>query len=60
MAIQQYGKQPAVAAFVDGVTAAAIGAITGAVIVLGRRSLVDLPTIAIAITTLVLLMGATA
>ncbi len=53
---KKYGKQPAVAAFVDGVTAAAIGAITGAVIVLGRRSLVDLPTIAIAIITLILLL----
>lgn len=37
-----------VRAFVDGVTAGAVGAIAGAVIVLGRRSLVDLPTIAFA------------
>ncbi|HEX6808083.1 MAG TPA: chromate efflux transporter, partial [Gemmatimonadaceae bacterium] len=44
-----------VRAFVDGVTAAATGAIAGAAIVLGRRSLVDGPTIAIAIGTLVLL-----
>ncbi|NJL36463.1 MAG: chromate transporter [Leptolyngbyaceae cyanobacterium RM2_2_4] len=53
---KKHGKQPAVAAFVEGVTVAAIGAITGAVIVLGRRSLVDIPTTAIAVITLVLLL----
>lgn len=46
---------PALVAFVDGVTAAAIGAITGAVIVLARRSIVDVPTAIIAGITLVLL-----
>ena len=46
---------PAVAAFVDGVTAAAIGAITGAVIVLAKRSIVDVPTACLALVTLVLL-----
>jgi chromate transporter len=39
-------------AFVDGVTAAATGAIAGAVIVLGRRALVDLPTLLIGAVTL--------
>ncbi|MFL5402576.1 MAG: chromate transporter [Gemmatimonadales bacterium] len=38
-----------VRAFVDGVTAAATGAIAGAVFVLGRRAIVDLPTILIAL-----------
>lgn len=47
----KHGKRPAVVAFVDGATAAAIGTITGAVFVLGKRSLVDLPTIAIALAT---------
>jgi chromate transporter len=42
-------------AFVDGVSAAAAGAIGGAAIVLGRRALVDVPTIAIAVVTLGLL-----
>jgi chromate transporter len=37
-----------VKAFVDGVTAAATGAIAGAAFVLGRRALVDLPAIGIA------------
>jgi len=45
-----------VRAVVDGVTAAATGAIAGAVVVLGRRALVDIPTWSIAIATLVVLM----
>ncbi len=52
---KKYGKRPAIAAFVDGVTAAAIGAISGAVIVLGRRSIVDVPTALLALITLVVL-----
>jgi chromate transporter len=32
---KKYGKRPGIVAFADGVTAAAIGAISGAVIVLG-------------------------
>lgn len=43
-------------AFVEGATAAAIGTITGAVIVLGRRSIIDLPTLALALATVVLLL----
>ena len=41
--------------FVDGVTAAATGAIAGAAFVLGRRSLVDAPTIAIGLAALLIL-----
>lgn len=52
---KKYGKRPGIVAFVEGVTTAAIGAITGAVIVLGRRSLTDLPTILMALLTLALL-----
>jgi len=40
-----------VKAFVDGVSAAATGAIAGAAFVLGRRALVDLSTVAIAVAT---------
>ncbi len=54
-AFRKYGKRPAIAAFVKGVTAAAIGAITGAVIILGRRTITDLPTVLLALVTLVLL-----
>ena len=52
---KKYGKLPAVKAFVDGITAAAVGAITGSVIVIARRSIVDWPTIALALATVLLL-----
>jgi len=52
---RKYGKRPDVAAFITGVTAAAIGAITGAVVVLGRRTITDIPTALLALVTLVLL-----
>jgi chromate transporter len=42
-------------AFVDGATAAATGAITGAVIVLGGRAIIDLPTAIIALVSLAVL-----
>jgi len=42
-------------AFVDGVTAAATGAIAGAAFVLGRRALVDVTTVAIALGALLVL-----
>lgn len=38
---KKHGKRPGIVAFVDGVTAAAVGAIAGAVVVLGRRTLLD-------------------
>ena len=53
--MKKYGKRPAIAAFVDGVTAAAVGAIAGSVVVLARRSIVDWPTIALALATIALL-----
>lgn len=43
-------------AFVDGVTAAATGAIAGAAFVLSRRALIDIPTVLIAFVTLALLI----
>ncbi|HEU4524054.1 MAG TPA: chromate efflux transporter, partial [Gemmatimonadales bacterium] len=52
---KRYGKHPGVAAFVDGVTAAAIGAISGAVVVLGQRSVTDLPTAIIALVSALVL-----
>jgi len=48
---KKHGKRPDILAVVEGVTAAAIGAITGAVIVLGRRSVVDVPTAVICVAT---------
>ena len=53
---KKYGKHPAIKAFVDGVTAAAIGAIAGAVLVLGKRTLIDIPTLVIALTTIGILL----
>jgi chromate transporter len=53
---RKHGKRPGIAAFVEGVTTAAIGAISGAVIVLGRRSITDLPTISVAAVTIWLLL----
>jgi chromate transporter len=55
--LRRFGKRPGVAAFVCGVTAAAVGAITGAVVVLGRETLIDLPTVALALATAVLLLA---
>ena len=55
---KKYGKRPALVAFVDGVTAAAIGAITGAVFVLGQRSIVDPMTALIALVVVVVLWKA--
>ena len=52
---KKYGKLPGVLAFVDGITAAAIGAITGSVIVIAKRSIIDLPTMLIALVTVTLL-----
>jgi chromate transporter len=48
---RRFADKPNVRAFVDGVTAAATGAIAGAAFVLGRRALVDLTTVAIAVAT---------
>ena len=42
--------------FVEGVTAGAVGAIAGAVVVLARKSIVDVPTIVLAATSLVVLL----
>ncbi|MBI1818143.1 MAG: chromate transporter [Deltaproteobacteria bacterium] len=51
-------KDPRVKAFVDGVTAAATGAIAGAAFVLGRRAIVDVPTALIGVVTLLALVYA--
>jgi chromate transporter len=44
---ERYATKKGIADFVDGVTAAATGAIAGAVFVLGRRAITDIPTIVI-------------
>jgi chromate transporter len=52
---RRYGSNATIRALVDGVTAAATGAIAGAAFVLGKRALVDVPTIAIGVLTFVAL-----
>ena len=59
---KKHGKRPGIVAFVDGVTAAAVGAIAGACLVLGRRTIFvdgwtpELPKIAILLVTIGLLL----
>ena len=53
---KKYGKHPSIKAFVDGVTAAAVGAIIGAVFVLGKRQLTDVIAAIIALVTIVVLL----
>lgn len=53
---KKHGANPHLRAFVDGVTAAAVGAITGAVFVLGQREIRDVPTALIALATLLALI----
>ncbi len=53
---KKYGKNKGIKAFIDGVTAAAVGAIAGAVVVLAKRQFIDLPSVAIAVTAAVILM----
>jgi len=52
---KRWAKNPQLNAFVRGVTAAATGAIAGAVVVLARRSVYDLPTILISAVSLAVL-----
>ena len=52
---KRWAKNPQLNAFVRGVTAAATGAIAGAVVVLARRSVYDLPTILICAVSLTVL-----
>lgn len=53
---RRFAQNVQVKTFVQGVTAAAVGAIAGAAYVLARRSLVDVPTLLIGLVTLSILM----
>ena len=52
---KKYGKHPGIKAFIDGVTSAAIGAIAGAVLVLGKRQLIDIPSTVICLAVILVL-----
>jgi chromate transporter len=53
--VRRYRNQPQIKAFVEGVTAAATGAIAGAAIVLARRAWIDGWTLTIGVTVLIVL-----
>ena len=58
---RKHGKHPAIVAFVDGVTAAAIGALAGAVVILAQRTIFgttypDIAKVAILVISLALLL----
>lgn len=53
---KKYGRKPGIKAFVDGVTTAAVGAIAGAVLVLAKRQFIDIPSVVIAIITVLILL----
>jgi chromate transporter len=55
---RRYGSNAHIQAFVDGVTAAATGAIGGAAFVLARRALTDVPTVIICLLTFVVMLKA--
>lgn len=55
---RRFGKNVRLKAFVDGVTAAASGAIAGAAFVLGKRAIVDVPTALVAVATVAALVYA--
>jgi len=53
---QKYGKHRSIKAFVDGITAAVVGALAGAVIVIAIRTIKDIPTALIALATMIILL----
>lgn len=53
---KKISKNTSIKAFVDGITAAVIGALVGAVIVIATRSILDIPTALIAVATILALL----
>jgi len=53
---RRFADNKSLRGFVDGVTAAATGAIAGAAFVLGKRAIIDIPTSIIGMATLALLL----
>ena len=54
---KKYGKNKSLKAFIDGVTAAAVGAIAGAVVVLAKRQFVDITSALIALAVVLILIS---
>jgi chromate transporter len=53
---KKIAENKSVKAFVEGITAAVIGALVGSVIVIAKRNIIDIPTILIAIATIFALL----
>lgn len=53
---KKIAKNQSIKAFVDGITAAVIGALTGAVIIIATRTIIDIPTAIIAIAAVLSLI----
>jgi chromate transporter len=54
---RRFAQNRQVKAFVQGVTAAAVGAVAGAAIILTKRAVIDVPTILIALIAFAVLLG---
>ncbi len=52
---KKYGRHPSIKAFVEGITAAVVGALAGAVVVIAGRTIKDIPSALIAVATIFLL-----
>ncbi len=53
---KKIAKNTSIKAFVDGITAAVVGALVGAVLVIASRSITDIPTVLIALATIGILV----
>jgi chromate transporter len=53
---KKIAKNASIKAFVDGITAAVIGALVGSVIIIARRSVIDIPTAMIAVAAVLALI----
>ncbi|MES2796647.1 MAG: chromate transporter [Bacteroidota bacterium] len=53
---KKYGQIPSIKTFVEGITSAAVGAISGAVVILAKKSLIDFNTIVIALVTILVML----
>jgi chromate transporter len=53
---KKYGQNKSIKSFVEGITAAVIGALVGAVVIIAMRSITDLATSMIAIATVLVLL----
>jgi chromate transporter len=53
---KKIAKNTSIKAFVEGITAAVIGALVGSVIVIGLRSIIDIPTIVIGVAAMLALI----